>query len=120
MERVPLLVPGAVAANEAGDLVFYALTQINGSAPIAPGLFRIDRAGSRGRIAKFGSEGDSAPGGGSFALMQDFDVDGEGGVVFAASIEGAPVKSGLFRAAAPLFQPSRIVGEGDGLSLIHI
>ncbi|MCE9636279.1 MAG: hypothetical protein K8T90_11305 [Planctomycetes bacterium] len=113
----PFTTFGRLRCNEAGDLVFYALTQINGSAPIAPGLFRIDRSGSRGRVAKFGSEGDAAPGGGTFALMQDFDVDGDGGVVFAASVDGAPAASGLFRAGAPTFQPERVVAQGAATPL---
>jgi hypothetical protein len=103
---------GRVRVNEAGDLLFYALTQVSPTAPIAPGLFRIDTLGNVARIVKFGVEGDAVPGVGRFSLMQDFDVEGSGDVVFASAVTSGPAApSGLFRWRSGTV--SAVVTEGD-------
>lgn len=111
---------GRLRCNEAGDVVFYALTQVSESSPIAAGLFLIERETlppatvTVTRVVKFGEQGDEVDGLGRFALMQDFDVDGAGGIAFAAMVEAGPAApSGLFRWDASTFQVTRVLGQGD-------
>lgn len=104
---------GRLRANEAGDLVFLGVTAVSQSAASVPGLFLFDRNGGRARLVRFGTSGDDAPGGGTLSLLGDFDVDGDGGVVFASALTGGGAPSGLFRAPAPTYVRERIAVEGD-------
>lgn len=111
---------GRLRCNEAGDVVFYALTQVTSTAPIAAGLFRISRDALPPnqvvvtRIVKFGLQGDEVAGIGRFSLMQDYDIDGAGGVAFTSSVEDGPARpSGLFRWNPATLEVTRVLGEGD-------
>jgi len=115
---------GRLRCNEAGDVVFYALTQVSPSAPIAPGLFRIaadalpPAAPTVTRIVRFGTDGDDVTGVGRLGLMQDFDLDADGNVYFACSVTGGPAApSSLLRWDSQSFQVSRLLREGDATPL---
>lgn len=98
-------------ANEAGDAAFFALSRVGEADPI-PGLFLALEDGSRLRIVRFGLDGDAAPGGGRFAILNDFGIADDGSVVFSATLASAPSPTALFRAAPPSFVPEVVVREG--------
>ncbi len=106
---------GRMRANEAGDVAFFALSRVGGMT--TPGLFLIRDDGSRLRLVRFGLDGDAAPGGGMFSILNDFAVADDATVVFSATVAGGKARSGLFRAAPPTFQPERVVLEGDATPL---
>lgn len=111
---------GRVRCNEAGDVVFYGLSRLSQSAPLTGGLYRIQRDAlppnqtTVARVVKFGTEGDDVPGIGRFTILQDFDLDGAGNIVFAAAVQGGPAApSGLFRWNVGTLQIERLVKEGE-------
>jgi hypothetical protein len=97
--------------NGPGDAAFFAVTKVTESTSI-PGIFLMHPDGSIVRVVKFGTAGDAAPGGGTFAIAGDFDIDDAGTIVFAATVQGGPKPTGLFRAAPPEYQPEAILEEG--------
>ena len=94
---------GRVRCNQAGDVVFYGITQSAPSAPIVPALFRIAAADLHAapvveKVVKFGDAGETHAGIGRLSLLQDFDVDDVGNVVFASLVaDGAASPSALLR-----------------------
>lgn len=94
---------GRVRCNQAGDVVFYGITQLTPSSPVAPGLFRIVSSDLHetpvvARVVRFGDAGDTPAGIGRLSLLQDFDVDDAGNVVFEARVDGgAASPSALLR-----------------------
>lgn len=104
---------GRLRGNGAGDAIFFGVTQLTSSSPQVPGLFLLRADGSRARVVKFGTAGDDAPGGGTFGIAGDFDLDDAGVVHFAATIQSGPRRTGLFRAKPPLYAPEAVLAEGD-------
>lgn len=104
---------GRIRGNEAGDLVIFATTQIGQDAGTATGgLFVFDRNGGRARLLRSGLEGDDLAGG-TLRSLGEFDIGGDGTVVFVGVIDGGNVGSALFRAAPPLYTIERVVAQGD-------
>lgn len=104
---------GRLRGNGAGDVLFFAVTQVTPESPQVPGLFLLRADGSQARIVKFGTSGDAAPGGGSFGIAADFDLADSGDVVLAATLADGPANTGLFRAEAPAYTTSLVVSQGD-------
>jgi hypothetical protein len=104
---------GRLRGNGPGDAAFFGVTRLTDTSPQVPGIFVLRADGSRARVVRFGTDGDPAPGGGSFAIAGDFDMDDAGVVTFAATLVGAPRKTGLFRARPPLYQPESVLFQGD-------
>lgn len=104
---------GRLRGNGPGDAVFFGVTQLTSSSPQVPGLYLLRDDGSKARVVKFGTAGDDAPGGGSFGIAGDFDIDDAGVVYFAATIQSGPKKTALFRAKPPNYTPEMVVAEGD-------
>jgi len=103
---------GRLRGNGPGDAAFFAVTNVTETTSI-PGIFLLHRDGSLARVVKFGTAGDAAPGGGAFAIAGDFDIDDAGVIVFAATLQGAPRRTGLFRAAPPTYAPEALLAEGE-------
>jgi hypothetical protein len=108
---------GRSRANAMGDVAFFAVTELSPGGPTAAGLFVNHRSGVTTRVVRFGTTGDPAPGGGTLGLLNDFDVDDQASVHFAASLVGGPGGSGLFSADAPSYALRTVVREGDATPL---
>jgi hypothetical protein len=108
---------GRLRGNGPGDAAFFAVAKVSDTSPQIPGIFLLAADGTTTRVVKFGTAGDAAPGGGTFAIAGDFDVDDAGVVVFAATLQNASKKTGLFRAAPPSYQPQALLAEGDATSI---
>jgi hypothetical protein len=104
-------------ANEQGDAVFFAVTQIGQEGPQAAGLFILPEGAPSARVVKFGPEGDAAPGGGIFGILNDFAVDDAQNVWFSASLTNGQRPTALFSALSPFFTPEAVVREGDATPL---
>lgn len=107
---------GRLRGNGPGDAVFFGVTQLTSSSPQVPGLYLLGADGSKARVVKFGTAGDDAPGGGTFGIAGDFDVDDAGVVYFTATIQSGqsgPNPTALFRAKPPNYTPETIVSAGD-------
>jgi len=104
---------GRLRGNAAGDAVFFAVTQLTPTSPQVAGLYLLRADGAAARLVKFGTDGDAAPGGGSFALAADFDVDDAGVVAFAATVAGGARATALYRATPPTYVPELVLSEGD-------
>jgi hypothetical protein len=104
---------GRLRCNGPGDVAFFAVTRLTDGAPQIPGIFLLHADGTKARVVQFGTSGDAAPDGGTFGIAGDFDVDDSGVVVFAATIQNGPRKTGLFRASPPNYAPQALFGEGD-------
>jgi len=108
---------GRLRGNGPGDVAFFAVTRLTDSSPLIPGIFVLHPDGTNGRVVTFGGAGDLAPGGGAFSIAGDFDVDDSGAIVFAATLAGAPRRTGLFRAAPPNYAPQSLLFEGDATAI---
>ncbi len=104
-------------AGESGDVAFAALVVESLGGGFLPGLFVVHDDLSVERMVRFGIDGDPAPGGGSFALLSDFAIAGDGTVVFAATVVGGGGSTGLYRAVPPLYTTEIVVREGDSTPL---
>jgi hypothetical protein len=104
---------GRLRGDGAGDAVFFAVTQLTPTSPQVAGLYYLRADGVLARLVTFGTDGDAAPGGGSFALAADFDIDDSGVVAFAATLQGMTPATALFRARPTTYAPELVLREGD-------
>lgn len=107
---------GRLRMNLPGDTAFFATEQLGGQGAVDGGIYLLRDNGTLIRLVRFGVEGDPAPGGGRFGILNDFDIDDQGTVHFAATLTGGGSASGLFRVAADL-SLSAVAREGDPSSL---
>ncbi|MCG3134011.1 MAG: hypothetical protein HMLKMBBP_01280 [Planctomycetes bacterium] len=101
---------GRIRVNEAGDLAFSAAAKLGDA--FTAGMYLLPIGGAVTKLVATGDPGDPAPGGGSFALLTDFDLAADRTVAFSAELGND--RTGLFRASPPGYAVTELARTGDG------